>query len=173
MGDKINRLKVSLTIDKGIINALDQIADKDKISRSEATNKILKRDEQVKTYIEKRKFTDEEIAMVCHESLNAYCKAKGDPTYKPWNELDEKTIQITVSGVTDIRKDPTITAKQHFENWKNKKIKQGWIYGKIKDRDKKEHPNIIDYEKLPEDQRTKDILFINIVRAMSERIKDS
>jgi hypothetical protein len=39
----------------------------------------------------------------------------------------------------------------------------GWIYGPVKDPEKKEHPCIVPYDQLPIEQRTKDYLFKAIV----------
>lgn len=45
------------------------------------------------------------------------------------------------------------------------KLNDGWRYGEVKSADKKEHPCLIPYESLSEDQKTKDKLFISVVRS--------
>jgi hypothetical protein len=41
----------------------------------------------------------------------------------------------------------------------------GWVYGEVKDPEKKEHPCLVEYEELPKDQQAKDSLFIAVVRS--------
>lgn len=47
------------------------------------------------------------------------------------------------------------------------KVNDGWVYGEVKDADKKTHPCIVPYNELPEFQKKKDHLFIAIVKALS------
>lgn len=45
------------------------------------------------------------------------------------------------------------------------RLQNGWTYGPVKDVEAKKHPNLVPYDELPPDQRAKDILFVNTVRA--------
>ena len=47
-------------------------------------------------------------------------------------------------------------------------IEQGWKYGKIKDSDKKTHPCLVEFEKLPDVEKIKDILYVCGARAAKE-----
>lgn len=51
------------------------------------------------------------------------------------------------------------------ENWLKQKMAEGWVYGPIKDPEKKEHPCCVPYEELPPEQKIKDTIFIDIVHA--------
>jgi len=46
------------------------------------------------------------------------------------------------------------------------KVDTGWVYGKLKDGDKKTHPCIVPFDELPEYQKKKDMLFCAIVDAL-------
>jgi hypothetical protein len=43
------------------------------------------------------------------------------------------------------------------------KEKYGWVYGEVKDAEKKTHPCMVPYEKLPIEQRVKDYLFKAVI----------
>lgn len=49
-----------------------------------------------------------------------------------------------------------ILAKNVHENWAKERIKQGWRYGEKRDDIKKETPCLIEYEKLPEEEKIYD-----------------
>ena len=46
------------------------------------------------------------------------------------------------------------------------KINDGWVYGEVKDAEKKTHPCIVPFEELPEFQQKKDALFCAIVDSL-------
>jgi hypothetical protein len=58
--------------------------------------------------------------------------------------------------------------KESHDNWMNAKIKDGWIYGEVKDVDKKTHPCLIPYEKLPYEEKIKDWISLGITRYWNE-----
>jgi hypothetical protein len=47
-----------------------------------------------------------------------------------------------------------------------RKTEQGWVYGEEKSYTKKTHPSMVPYEKLSQEQRTKDIIFSAIVATL-------
>lgn len=53
---------------------------------------------------------------------------------------------------------PNSTPEENHKNWMEQKISQGWIYGKIKDMDKKTHPDLVPFDKLPKIEKDKDIM---------------
>ena len=58
--------------------------------------------------------------------------------------------------------------KESHNNWMNAKIKDGWIYGEVKDVDKKTHHCLIPYEQLPYEEKIKDWISLGIVRYWNE-----
>jgi hypothetical protein len=58
--------------------------------------------------------------------------------------------------------------KESHNNWMNAKIKDGWIYGEAKDIDKKTHPCLIPYEKLPYEEKIKDWISLGIAKYWNE-----
>ena len=56
-----------------------------------------------------------------------------------------------------------VTPEQSHVSWMREKTDNGWVYGEVKDPENKTHPCIVDYDKLPQEQRVKDHLFKAIV----------
>lgn len=112
----------------------------------------------------------EAIARVCHEANRAYCVGIGDNTQPRWEVAPEWQWASAINGVAFhlgyLRegKDPDPSASH--TNWWNEKKDAGWVYGPVKDPDKKEHPCCVPYDQLPIEQRAKDALFGAIVKAL-------
>lgn len=78
-----------------------------------------------------------------------------------YNEVPSKEqltslIQATANQLLK----PDLTPERNHNNWWRYKEAQGWKWGPKKDTDKKEHPDMICYEDLPEVERKKDELDI-------------
>lgn len=112
----------------------------------------------------------ESIAKICHEANRAYCQALGDNSQPPWNEAPLWQRQSAINGVKYIASHPEATPKDSHISWCKEKAEQGWVYGPIKDIDKKEHPCLVSYEDLPADQRMKDHLFRSIVLTLIQEV---
>lgn len=108
----------------------------------------------------------EEIARICHYANKAYCEAHNDDSQKPWSYAPEWQRESAIAGVKFHTTYPGNTGEGSHKFWLEEKESLGWKYGKVKSIDKKEHPCMVPYEKLPEFQKKKDILFISIVNAL-------
>ena len=109
---------------------------------------------------------DEQIAQVVHEANAAYCRTIGDNTQLSWATAPEWQRDSAIDGVRKTR-DGTITSpEESHKSWLAQKEADGWIFGDVKDPDKKEHPCMVPYEELPPEQRVKDSLFQAIVGAL-------
>ena len=71
--------------------------------------------------------------------------------YKP-NPID--TINVSLSD--DIIKLNEVLAKNTHDVWASGRIKEGWIYGNVRDDLKKSHPCLVPYEDLPESEKEYD-----------------
>jgi hypothetical protein len=104
----------------------------------------------------------EQIAKVCHEVNRAFCKSIGDDSQPTWQEAPDWQKQSAISGV-DFHMERERNASDSHVNWMKEKIGDGWVYGEVKDSEKKTHPCIVPYENLPKEQQTKDYLFKAVV----------
>jgi hypothetical protein len=111
--------------------------------------------------------TNEQIARVCHEANRAYCESIGDASQKPWDQAEEWQRKSAVDGVAFARENPNAPARAQHDSWMADKLRDGWKYGPVKDPAKKEHPCLVSYGDLPEEQRRKDRLFQSLVRALA------
>lgn len=109
----------------------------------------------------------EAIAKVCHETNRAYCEVTGDRSQLRWEDAPEWQKSSARNGVK-FSLENVVTPEQSHENWRNVKLQEGWTYGPVKDVNRKEHPCMVPYEALPTEQRTKDTLFLGIVRALQD-----
>lgn len=51
-------------------------------------------------------------------------------------------------------------AKALHHAWMQEKIAQGWVYGPIKDFEKKTHPDLVPYENLPDEKKELDRMYV-------------
>lgn len=111
--------------------------------------------------------TPEIIASVAHEVNRAYCESLGDMSQREWDSSDPWQQLSAISGVRKALEDPTITPEAIHQHWMDEKLKEGWVYGPEKNAAKKTHPCLLPYNELPQSQRTKDSLFLAVIRSMA------
>lgn len=107
----------------------------------------------------------EKIARICHEVNRVYCSSIGDCSQVPWDEAADWQKESAVNGVQSFIDDPTQTPAMSHKNWLEHKGKCGWCWGETKDETKKTHPCFVPYDELPENQKVKDLLFTEIIKA--------
>lgn len=81
------------------------------------------------------------------------------------NEKVHHNEEMTIGAIEAVLQNPGMSAEDMHEHWLKEKIKDGWKYGPVKDYDKKENPNMVEYEKLSDFQKMKDIVVITLVNA--------
>lgn len=108
------------------------------------------------------------IAQVAHLINLAYCAALGDTSHAAWEDAPEWQRQSLVAGVEMHLANPDATPEQSHESWLAQKVADGWVYGEVKDAEKKEHPCCLPYADLPESQKAKDYLFRATVHALKD-----
>ncbi len=107
-----------------------------------------------------------DIARVCHEANRALQMIQGDPSPSPsWENAEQWQVDAAIDEVKKAQNGAT--SRQLHYKWCQLKTGSGWVYGEVKDADKKTHPCLVPYEDLPEEQRIKDDLFNAIVKALS------
>ena len=104
-------------------------------------------------------------ARAAHEANRILCLALGDKSQPTWENAPEWQKNSAINGVLNMKLDPSMTPEQSHANWMRHKEADGWVYGEVKNPDTKEHPCMVPYEQLPEDQRLKDHLYGIVVRA--------
>jgi len=110
----------------------------------------------------------EVIAEIAHEINKAFCEAFGDMSQLSWKDAPNWQRISALNGVEFHLLNPDAKASHSHEEWLKEKIANGWVYGKVKDVEKKEHPCIVPFDNLPKEQQAKDFLF----RAVVHNLKD-
>lgn len=103
-------------------------------------------------------------ARAAYEANRAYCVVLGDDSFGPWEDApdwQQKTCILGVEGALSGN-----TPEESHEGWLDNKVAEGWVYGEIKDPEKKTHPCMLPYSQLPPAQRLKDLLYTQTVLAM-------
>ena len=105
------------------------------------------------------------IAKVCHNVNKAYCESIGDFSQPTWENAPDWQKESAINGVRFHLNNPNSKPSDSHNSWLDEKKKNGWVYGTVKNPDKKEHPCMVPYKDLPKEQQTKDALFIAVVRS--------
>lgn len=108
----------------------------------------------------------ESIAIICHEANKAWCELFNDNSQKHWEEAEQWQRDSAIEGVNFRLQNPNASDDARHNAWMEGKLKDGWVYGEVKDAEKKTHPCIVPFNELPEFQQKKDKLFCAIVNSL-------
>lgn len=108
----------------------------------------------------------EQIAAVVHEANRVYCLSLGDESQPHWEDAPDWQRQSAIEGVRHVAANLSATPRQAHGVWLSSKRDAGWTYGAVKDVGRKQHPCMVPYDELPAEQREKDHIFINVVKAL-------
>jgi hypothetical protein len=83
------------------------------------------------------------------------------------NLAEDWQRESAIKGVEFRLLNPNAGHDAQHNAWLEEKVKDGWVYGEVKDAVAKTHPCIIPFDKLPDFQKKKDALFCAIVDSLS------
>lgn len=115
--------------------------------------------------------TVENVAAVAHAANRAFCVELYDTSQPVWEYAPDWQRTSAINGVKFHLANPNAKPSHSHEEWLKEKEATGWKFGPVKDADKKEHPCMVPYDQLPEDQKAKDALFIGVVHALQGLVK--
>tara|TARA_Y100001938_G_scaffold140488_1_gene208738 strand:- start:287 stop:673 length:387 start_codon:yes stop_codon:yes gene_type:complete len=107
----------------------------------------------------------EHAARTCHEVNRAYCQGLGDDSQPSWDEAPEWQKASARAGVR-LHWSQDVGPEASHESWYAQKAKEGWVYGPVKDPEKKQHPCMVPYSELPAEQQAKDAIFRAVVHGL-------
>lgn len=106
------------------------------------------------------------IAIVCHQANKAWCENNGDNSQKDWDQAEDWQQKAAITGVEFRLANPAASESASHDAWSADKVNDGWVYGEVKDAEKKTHPCLVPFNELPEFQQKKDKLFCAVVDAL-------
>lgn len=112
--------------------------------------------------------TTNDIAQVAHEVNKAYCEALGDMSQEPWSKAPTWQKDSAKEGVYLHLACPDAGPEASHRSWCKAKQADGWKYGPEKNPETKEHPCLVDFNKLPKEQQAKDFLFRQVVHSLKK-----
>lgn len=112
----------------------------------------------------------DKIARVCHAANREYARILGDTSIPEWDQASAGQRNSLILGVHFRVDNPAAPVEAQHERWLEHKVATGWVYGAVKDEEKKTHPCLLPYTALPAEQRLKDELFVAVVRALTSTL---
>lgn len=112
-----------------------------------------------------------ELAELCHEANRQYCQTIGDDSQPLWVDAPDWQKDSAINGVKFHLANPGAPPSASHDSWLAQKSEEGWVYGAVKDPEKKEHPCMVEYDQLPPEQQAKDALFIATIDAHRDEIE--
>ena len=106
----------------------------------------------------------ETIAAACHLQNRAWCVAHGDDSQPFWLDAPAWAKDSAISGVKAAL--AGATPEESHQGWLKQKEADGWVYGELKDVEKKTHRCMVPYDQLPPEQQMKDHFFTDMVREL-------
>ncbi len=112
---------------------------------------------------------EEYIANIRHIGWVAYQIA----VQQPYNEkMNKDQFESHINGIRFQDEHLDNTLAQNHENWMKMKLSQGWVYGEVKDFDKKKHPDLIPYDDLPAVEQLKNTAVLTVHRMADQYWQD-
>lgn len=137
-----------------------------KIARDQAVSKVwMLEGYLLKSTLSIGKNVVDSISRVCHEVNKAYCEALGDASQISWEQAPDWQKESARLGVL-MHMGGDHGPEASHRSWSEQKVKDGWVYGPVKDPEAKEHPCLVPFEDLPREQQAKDFLFRAVVHAL-------
>ena len=105
-------------------------------------------------------------AAAAHEANRIYCLWIGDAPQPTWDDAPEWQKASVIAGVEAVLRNPKIGPEESHNGWLAQKRAEGWVWGPVKEPELKEHPCMVSYIDLPDEQKMKDVMFTRVVKAV-------
>jgi len=119
--------------------------------------------------------TCEELTKILYEATRLEAEwSHRSVVPEAWEQRDEKFKQQMIEIVKHyLEIDKLPTPEEAHNSWMESYLKIGWQYGKVRDTEKKTHPDLVPYDDLPSDEKEKDAIFLAfmfIVRSLKNKL---
>ena len=90
-----------------------------------------------------------------------------------WPQRDDKFRNQFVQYVDSLcNTDKLPTPKEAHDSWWRAYEKMGWVYGPVRDVEKKTHPDMVPFEELEQREQDKDAVFLALVQIAKSWINE-
>lgn len=107
--------------------------------------------------------TNEQIAKIVYDIYSKVIKCVEGVTVSAWEEADILIREQITSCVNFYVSNPELGPEDAHVLWLDSMKDDGWVYAPVANYEKKEHPYIVDYDKIPNGQRWKDAFYHALV----------
>ena len=115
----------------------------------------------------------EQIARECHEAIRVYGTSIGETHQLPWDQAPDPQKKSMVAGVRLVLDQPDIKPGVLHTQWCEYKARRGWTWGPELNTVLQTHPQLVPFEKLPDEQKRKDEIFLETVKACLSKVLDA
>jgi len=118
------------------------------------------------------------VGLKCYNNYVMICNELNEkPTYGDtiYPFLPNDYMNGLISAVEDALKN-NVTLESNHEKWRKDKEAAGWVYGEVKDAEKKTHPSLVPFNELPDDdarvgERRKGEEFLRVINEFKNPYK--
>lgn len=103
----------------------------------------------------------EQVAIMCHQGNIAAQIVAGETPSPRWVWMRPEIKESTREGIRKAM--AGATPEEMHASWSQNRKDAGWVYGEAKDEVEMTHPCLVPYSELPEAQRVKDAVMLDVV----------
>jgi hypothetical protein len=107
------------------------------------------------------------IAPVLHEALRQWARVNGELPAPPWQRAPKWMKESTAESALFVLENPGASSGAQHKQWMQQKKRDGWKYGPVKSAERKTHPMMVPFSRLPDFEKKKDALINALVGALS------
>jgi hypothetical protein len=104
-----------------------------------------------------------QVARIVHEVDRAYLAVTGDNSVPAWDRASASARQSAALTVTAIARGH-VTPESTHAAFVAEYARNGWTHGETLDHEAKTHPQLVPYDALPIEVKTRDALIVAVVR---------
>lgn len=99
------------------------------------------------------------LSRLCYETIRGYSNSIGEDHLDIWYETSDNIREFVVQEVLHNLSNEDVSVEEAHSRWCKYMKKEGWKFGESIDCDKKEHHNLVDYDDLKPEQKSKYHIF--------------
>ena len=99
------------------------------------------------------------LSKLCYETIRGYSKSINEEHLEEWNKTSDEVKNLVLQEVIHNLSNEDVSIEEVHNRWCKSMEEDGWVFGELVDYDKKEHPNLVDYNDLKTEQKSKYYIF--------------